>query len=60
MKSYFTRNIFLLLSQNLILFRKSHFREAGHIIYVTLDTIKRIDYFTDVHIDERSKIKEDE
>ena len=47
-------------SQNFILFRKSHFRTAGHIIYVALDTFPRIDYCTDVHIDERRKIKEDE
>ena len=37
-EAIFGRNLFLLLSQNLILLRKSDFCKAGHIINVALDT----------------------
>ena len=59
-KPYLTRNLFLLLSQNLILLCKSDFHKAGLIIYVALDTFPRFDFLTDFHNDELGKIKEDE
>ena len=47
-KSYLTGNLFLLLSRNLILLRKSDFRKAGLILYTSLLTHFRV-LFVDRH-----------